>query len=56
MYKGFRTPIEKIEISSRIVPYTDPEDFWTITRSEVAGHNLFVQTNNKGTVDFSGKI
>ncbi len=55
LYKGFRTPIEQIEISSRIVPYTDPEDFWKITRSEVAGHNLFVQTNNKGTVDFSGK-
>ena len=54
-YKGFRRPLEKIEISSKIVPYTDPEDFWTRVNSEVSGYNLFVQTNNKGMVDFSGR-
>lgn len=54
-YKGFRRPLEKIEISSRIVPYTDPEDFWRYTRSEVAGYKLFVQTDGKGLVEFSGK-
>jgi hypothetical protein len=51
-YKGFRQPLEKIEVSSRIVPYTDPEDFWKLTRSEVSGHNLFIETNSQGTVDF----
>ncbi len=54
-YKGFKKPIEKIEVSSKIVPYTDPEDFWKVTRSEVSGYNLYVQTNNKGMVDFTGK-
>ena len=54
-YKGFRQPLEKIEVSSKIVPYTDPEDFWKMTRSEVSGYNLFVHTNNKGMVDFSGR-
>lgn len=54
-FKGTRIPIEKIEISSKIVPYTDPEDFWKVVRSEVAGFNLFVKTNSKGTVDFSGR-
>ena len=54
-YKGFRRPLEKIEVSSKIVPYTDPEDFWKMTRSEISGFNLFVQTNNKGMVDFSGR-
>jgi glycosyltransferase involved in cell wall biosynthesis len=54
-YKGFRRPVERIEVSSKIVPYTDPEDFWKRTRSEVSGHNLFVQTNSQGTVDFSGR-
>jgi glycosyltransferase involved in cell wall biosynthesis len=54
-YKGTRTSIEKIEVSSKIVPYTDPEDFWKRVRSEVKGHQLFVQTNNKGMVDFSGR-
>lgn len=54
-YKGFRKPFEKIEVSSRIVPYTDPENFWKMTRSEVAGYNVFVETSNKGTVEFSGR-
>ncbi|MBE3084670.1 MAG: glycosyltransferase [Bacteroidetes bacterium] len=54
-YKGFRRPLEKIEVSSKIVPYIDPEDFWTVVNSEVSGYNLFVQTNSKGMVDFSGR-
>lgn len=54
-YKGFRRPVEKIEVYSKIVPYTDPENFWKMTRSEVTGHNIFVETNNRGTVDFSGR-
>jgi glycosyltransferase involved in cell wall biosynthesis len=54
-HKGFRHPVEKIEVSSKIVPYTDPEDFWRMTRSEISGYKLFVQTNEHGTVDFSGR-
>jgi glycosyltransferase involved in cell wall biosynthesis len=54
-YKGFRRSLETIEVSSKIVPYTDPEDFWRMTRSEVAGYKMFVQTDGKGLVDFSGK-
>jgi glycosyltransferase involved in cell wall biosynthesis len=54
-FKGFRRPLEKIEISSRIIPYTDPEDFWKYTRSEVSGYRMFVHTDDKGMVDFSGK-
>lgn len=54
-YKGFKRPLETIEVSSKIVPYTDPEDFWKVVSSEVTGFNLFVQTNSKGMVDFSGR-
>jgi len=54
-YKGFRNEIEKIEVSSRIVPYVKPEDFWKRISSEQSGQSLIVQTNNNGTVDFSGK-
>jgi glycosyltransferase involved in cell wall biosynthesis len=54
-YKGTRRPIEKIEVSSKIVPYVDPEDFWKLISSEITGHKLFVQTNNKGMIDFSGR-
>jgi glycosyltransferase involved in cell wall biosynthesis len=54
-YKGFRRPFEKIEVTSRIVPYTDPEDFWKVVTSEMSGYSLLVQTNQKGKVDFSGR-
>jgi glycosyltransferase involved in cell wall biosynthesis len=53
-YQGNRKSVEKIEISSKIVPYTDPEDFWKLVSSEVSWYRLIVQTNNKGMVDFSG--
>ena len=53
-YKGSRKPIEKIEVSSRIVPYTDPEDFWKVIKSEISSYNMYVQTNSKGQIDFSG--
>jgi glycosyltransferase involved in cell wall biosynthesis len=54
-YKGSRRPLETIEVSSKIVPYTDPEDFWRMTRSEVSGYQMFVHTDGRGMVDFSGK-
>jgi len=54
-YQGSRQPVEKIEISSKIVPYTDPEEFWKLVSSEVKGHRVIVQTNNKGMIDFSGR-
>ena len=54
-YKGSKRAIEKIEISSKIVPYIDPEDFWKLVGSEVSGHSFYVQTNNTGSVDFSGR-
>ena len=54
-YKGIKKSIEKIEVSSKIVPYSDPEDFWRFTRSEVDGFNMFVHTNSSGYVDFSGR-
>jgi glycosyltransferase involved in cell wall biosynthesis len=54
-YQGFRRPIEKIEVESKIVPYTDPEDFWKMTRSEVSGYKLMVHTNDKGMVELSGR-
>ena len=54
-YKGFRRQVERIEVSSKIVPYTDPEDFWKRVNADVSGYNFYVTTNNKGKVDFSGK-
>jgi glycosyltransferase involved in cell wall biosynthesis len=54
-YKGFKRPIERIEVSSKFVPYTDPDDFWKLVKSEVSGYNFYVKTNSIGKVDFSGR-
>jgi glycosyltransferase involved in cell wall biosynthesis len=54
-FQGTKQPVEKIEVESKIVPYTDPEDFWKMITSEVSGYKLMVQTNNTGMVDFSGR-
>jgi glycosyltransferase involved in cell wall biosynthesis len=54
-YKGTTKSFEKIEVDSRIVPYTDPEEFWRHTRSEVEGSRVFVTTDDKGRINFTGK-
>ena len=54
-YKGFRRPIERIEVSSKIVPYTDPDNFWQLVNSETSEHNFYVITNARGKEDFSGR-
>jgi len=54
-YKGTRRPIEKIEVSSKIIPYSDPDDFWKVIGMQATGHQLFVQTNTKGMIDFAGR-
>jgi glycosyltransferase involved in cell wall biosynthesis len=54
-FKGARRAIEKIEVSSRIIPYTDPDDFWKKIGTEVSEHKMMIQTNSLGTIDFSGK-
>jgi glycosyltransferase involved in cell wall biosynthesis len=55
LYKGSKKHIEKIEVSSKIVPYTDPEDFWKVVSSEESSYSFYVQTDEKGRIDFSGK-
>jgi glycosyltransferase involved in cell wall biosynthesis len=53
-YRYFQKPVEKIEVFSKLVPYTDPEEFWKMTRGEVADTDVFVRTNKHGKVDFTG--
>ena len=54
-FKGSRRPVEKIEVSSKIVPYTNPEDFWKIVGLEISENRTYIQTNSLGMVDFSGR-
>lgn len=55
IFKGSLRSIEKIEVESRIVPYTDPEHFWRLTRSKSSDQKILVRTNDQGKIDFSGR-
>lgn len=46
--------LDYIEVDSKLVPYVDPEEFWTLNSYEVSGSRKFLQTNEEGKVDFSG--
>ncbi len=50
-----RSKLDYIEVSSKIVPYTDPEDFWRLKSKEVSSDYKFIQTDEHGKINFSGK-
>lgn len=53
--EGFRKKMEFLEVKSGIVPYVDPEDYWRLTEKEVSGEYRFVQVDDEGKMQFSGK-
>jgi len=53
--EGFFRKIKLIEIGSRIIPYTDPEDYLKLS-SEYEGQQVnFINTQVKGKLRFTGK-
>ncbi len=53
--EGFRKKMDFLEVKSNIVPYVDPEDYWRLTEKEVSGEYRFVQVDDEGKIQFSGK-
>jgi hypothetical protein len=53
--KHFKKKLDYIEVGANLVPYTDPEDYWRLTSSEVSGSLKTVKTNHEGKIEFSGK-
>ncbi|MCK4663142.1 MAG: glycosyltransferase [Bacteroidales bacterium] len=53
--KDFRKSMEFLEVESNIVPYVDPEEFWKLTEKTVSGKTRYVQTDDKGRIQFSGE-
>lgn len=54
-FENYNKEFEYLEVSSRIAPYVDPEEFWKLTREETTGKVKYVQTDIEGKVEFSGK-
>ena len=54
-YKGESTTVKKIEVESKIVPYSDTDHFWRLTREEKSIKSRLVKTDDQGRIEFSGK-
>lgn len=54
-YEGFLREIEYIEVNSRIVPYTDPEEYLNAVNQAVSEAKTYIQTSFRSKIPFSGK-
>lgn len=53
--RDFQNQIEYIEINSKLVPYVDPNDYYSLAKLEVSSNRLLVNTDEGGRIVFSGK-
>lgn len=53
--KEFGQSVKFIEVSSKLVPYVDPEDFWQQTAYNVEGTQSLIEVDQEGKVKFTGK-
>jgi len=54
-YESFLREIEYVEINSKIVPYTDPEDYYNALKESKSEGKSFIYTNFRGKLSFTGK-
>lgn len=54
-FEDFQKKIDYYEVDSAIVPYTDPEEFWKLTSSKHSSRTQFIETDDFGRLNFSGK-
>lgn len=47
--------IDYYEVDSRIIPYTDPDEFWKLTSARKSGKTKFIETDDQGRIIFTGK-
>ena len=54
-YESFLNEIEYIQINSKIVPYTDPDEYYTAVKEANEEGRSFIYTNFRGKLPFTGK-
>ncbi|MFA9392453.1 MAG: glycosyltransferase [Prolixibacteraceae bacterium] len=55
VFKEIKQQIDYYEVDSLIVPYCDPEEFWKLKSSPQTVKTQFIQTDDQGKIEFSGK-
>jgi glycosyltransferase involved in cell wall biosynthesis len=54
-FSDLQKKIDYYEISSGIIPYLSPEEFWALKTKKYSARARFVETNEDGKIEFSGK-
>ncbi|MBN1820888.1 MAG: glycogen/starch synthase, partial [Prolixibacteraceae bacterium] len=54
-FEDLQEKIDYYQVHAGIIPYTSPEEFWQLAGQKYSLNNPFIQTNDKGTIEFSGE-
>jgi len=54
-FEDLQKKIDYYEVESGMVPYVDPEEFWKMSSKKYTEATRFVETNEEGKLEFSGK-
>ncbi|MCU4157349.1 glycosyltransferase family 4 protein [Carboxylicivirga sp. A043] len=53
--KQFKSKHTYLEVESELIPYNDPEEYYTFRDSKLYGKNKLFKVNKEGKLEFSGK-
>ncbi|MCT4587375.1 MAG: glycosyltransferase family 4 protein [Carboxylicivirga sp.] len=53
--RKFKTKHTYLEVESALIPYNDPDEYYSFRNSELFGHNKLFKVNKEGKIEFSGK-
>nr|WP_320119844.1 glycosyltransferase family 4 protein [uncultured Marinifilum sp.] len=51
----FKTQHTYLEVDSHLVPYNDPDEYYTFSSQDLYGKNKFFKVDKEGKLEFSGK-
>lgn len=54
-FSDLQKKIDYYEVNSGIIPYVSPEEFWALKSKKYSKKARFVETNEEGKIEFSGK-
>ena len=54
-FTDLQKKIDYYEVESGMIPYVDPDEFWKLSSKKFSEKTRFVETNNEGKLEFSGK-
>ncbi|PKQ61220.1 4-alpha-glucanotransferase [Labilibaculum filiforme] len=51
----FKSQHTYLEVDSHLVPYNDPDEYYTFSSQDLYGKNKFIKVDKEGKLEFSGK-